>query len=34
MKLYGENHFKLASIYGDIGIVYIEHGNLELALEM
>jgi hypothetical protein len=26
---YGDNNFKLASIYGSIGSVYREQGNLE-----
>ncbi len=34
INLYGKNHFKLASTYSNIGSVYSDQGNLELALEM
>jgi hypothetical protein len=26
---YGDNNFKLADVYGSIGSVYLEQGNLE-----
>ncbi len=26
---YGDNNFNLASIYGNIGIIYYQQGNLE-----
>ncbi len=31
---YGDNNFNLASTYNNIGNVYSDQGNLELALEM
>jgi hypothetical protein len=31
---FGDNNLKLASAYGNIGLIYSDQGNLEKALEM